>query len=827
MAKAHRISIVLATYNRANFIGAAVASVLGQSYKDFELLVVDDGSTDNTQQVLAKINDSRLRIIRQPNSGRSRALNVGLQQARGEYIGFQHPDDLYFPHKLAAVYTAATCNDEKRNSPNFEYRASVSGNIYPSVAFFQPVTIPLSTVMIRRHVLDKVGLFDEALHHFEDNDLCRRIAKRYPLGAIDEVTCSVRMHSDDTLENQDPGAIMSALNHYVSKVMEEDVDVRSDILEAGAHRLLGRYGLALTSLPSFADAGRTLIEKAKLYFLPKVSIIIPVYNGGDYLREAIDSALAQTYRNTEVIVVNDGSTDGGITEAIARSYGNRIRYASKPNGGVASALNRGIKEMSGELFSWLSHDDLYLPDKIARQIAVLAEQPQPFDCIVYGDFSVFSSSVSSAVPLHLPQTAPEAFRYFITEQNVLHGCTLLVPKSAFEQNGTFNETLRTTQDYDLWFRLAATHRFIHTSTMGVLARSHEDQGTRRMKDTVLIECDELLGGFVECLSSDELRRGASKAPAEALVGLAYSLAQRGFFGASRRALAVARSSVRESITDLISTGNLNGSHLAALEDVEGAIRVAEPFASERLEKLYVAAFAQRAEAQGTNGVRAISHDQIEGSPQQAFPARVHPSSKLGVKIGPWRILLAGLLELRRAEPKTPSEALFELAYDFAQRGLFNASQRALDLARSSVRASITDLRAKNPCNLDGQRLAALENVGGVVRLTEFASDRLEALLAQAEAQANTGATASPPDRLDTLREQVIPLLDPSSKLGVTTGLWSRSLILAKVVLRHERDALRASAKIRLKRLWRNSAVKDRSTPKRVSAYGGPGTSEKR
>ena len=72
---------------------------------------------------------------------------------------------------------------------------------------------------------------------------------------------------------------------------------------------------------------------------PRVSIVIPAYNGSDYMKEAIDSALAQTYPDVEVLVVNDGSDDDGRTEAIALSYGDRIRYFRKGNGGVASALN--------------------------------------------------------------------------------------------------------------------------------------------------------------------------------------------------------------------------------------------------------------------------------------------------------------------------------------------------------------------------------------------------------------------------------------------------------------------------------------------------------
>ena len=109
------------------------------------------------------------------------------------------------------------------------------------------------------------------------------------------------------------------------------------------------------------------------------------------MREAIDSALAQTYPNLEVIVVNDGSRDNGLTEEIARSYGERIRYFSKPNGGVSSALNMGIRNMRGEYFSWLSHDDVYEPDKIAKQVEVLQGcDKQTVICCIYDCFQIIN-----------------------------------------------------------------------------------------------------------------------------------------------------------------------------------------------------------------------------------------------------------------------------------------------------------------------------------------------------------------------------------------------------------------------------------------------------
>lgn len=94
--------------------------------------------------------------------------------------------------------------------------------------------------------------------------------------------------------------------------------------------------------------------------------MIPVYNGANFLNESINSALNLTCDNIEVIVVNDGSDDDGETEKIALFYKNQIKYISKENGGVSTALNVAIKNMNGEWMSWLSHDDLYYPRKIEK-----------------------------------------------------------------------------------------------------------------------------------------------------------------------------------------------------------------------------------------------------------------------------------------------------------------------------------------------------------------------------------------------------------------------------------------------------------------------------
>lgn len=274
---------------------------------------------------------------------------------------------------------------------------------------------------------------------------------------------------------------------------------------------------------------------------PKVSIVIPVYNGADFLEEAIDSALAQTYDNIEIIVVNDGSRDHGATERIALNYADKIRYFAKPNGGVASALNFAVAQMSGEYFSWLSHDDLYTREKIEHGIAAISA----VDCldrertIVYSDYAVFTDNPENSVDIKLPTTPPELFRYWLTIENRIHGCTLLVPKAAFKECGTFNETLRTTQDYDLWFRFAEHFRFVHIAQTLVKARSHAAQGSVAMAGLALGEINALLTHFTKSLSADELSGDGRKSPSAGYAEIAVSLTRRGFFDAAKVATKLA------------------------------------------------------------------------------------------------------------------------------------------------------------------------------------------------------------------------------------------------------------------------------------------------
>lgn len=210
-------------------------------------------------------------------------------------------------------------------------------------------------------------------------------------------------------------------------------------------------------------------------YQPKISIVIPAYNASNYLSEAIDSALSQTYNNYEIIVVNDGSKDDGATEKVALSYGDRIRYFRKENGGSSSALNMGIANMTGEWFSWLSHDDLYVPEKLERQIAYieslkLKENELPnhifFSAseLIDGEgkiIRVFDKNKADRIAEKIDSFPHNGHMIAEPTEYNFHGCSCLIHKKAFEDIGAFNDKLRLLNDVDLWFRLYSSGYKVH------------------------------------------------------------------------------------------------------------------------------------------------------------------------------------------------------------------------------------------------------------------------------------------------------------------------------------------------------------------------------
>lgn len=244
-------------------------------------------------------------------------------------------------------------------------------------------------------------------------------------------------------------------------------------------------------------------------FNPKVSIIIPVYNGANYLAEAIESALKQTYKNIEIIVVNDGSPDNGATEKVAMRYKDKIKYFSKPNGGTSTALNVGIKHMTGEYFSWLSHDDQYYPKKIERQIEELRKLKDK-NTIMMTDLDgineqyekIYETNYIKHIEFYPPR---EKSLLHPIIYNQTHGCTLLIPKVCFDKVGLFDEKEKVAQDFEFFYR--AFSEFPHKLIPEILvtARDSSNRQGRRSKAKGNEEYSRLYIKMIKGLSDEDYK----------------------------------------------------------------------------------------------------------------------------------------------------------------------------------------------------------------------------------------------------------------------------------------------------------------------------------
>ena len=240
---------------------------------------------------------------------------------------------------------------------------------------------------------------------------------------------------------------------------------------------------------------------------PKVSIVIPVYNGSNYLREAIDSALAQTYKNIEIIVVNDGSDDGSKTEEIALAYGNKIKYYFKDNGGTASAFNYGICRMTGNFFCWLSHDDIFLKHKIKEQVSFLQDSNIK---ICYSKVYIIDEQGHITREDNSPWYPRMVAIKKIIQANYINGCSIMIASECFKEVGLFNEELKYTQDTEMWIRLLSKYEIKLIDKYLIKYRSYDDSRTKRDRLFIVEEEKQMVNDIFDKIVIDTLYTHSSK-----------------------------------------------------------------------------------------------------------------------------------------------------------------------------------------------------------------------------------------------------------------------------------------------------------------------------
>ncbi|MBV6626467.1 MAG: glycosyltransferase [Rivularia sp. (in: Bacteria)] len=421
------ISIVITVYNRSHYLGNAIESVLNQTHNDFELIIWDDASTDNSLDIAYQYaeRDKRIRVIAsKQNMGCSPAIKAAVEAATGDYIGWVDSDDMLVKSALeetslilnnhpqvGLVYTDYELMDSEGNlhglGPRCQIPYSKEGLLVDLMTFHFR--------LIRRSVYDAVGGVDDSFDRGEDYDLCLKLSEVTEVYHIAKPLYYYRRHdsnvTNDNLKNiyWAQKAINDALKRrgldkdyeldtnitaffsIKPKTKAEDTEQGSQCYEA-VNTVL-RTGVEGESQSDNQFQGNILnatvkksAEAERNSTSPLVSIIIPCYNPGEMFERCLNSCFEQTYPNIEIIIVDNNSTDGSIAIArkLAANTSRRVVFTKCHSQGQNYAFNHGFTLATGDYIQWLDADDSLMPDKIALQVAALEQNPN-FD-IAYGDW---------------------------------------------------------------------------------------------------------------------------------------------------------------------------------------------------------------------------------------------------------------------------------------------------------------------------------------------------------------------------------------------------------------------------------------------------------
>lgn len=449
-------SVVIPCFNQAHFLGEAIESVLAQTYPHVEVVVVDDGSTDNTAAVVERY--PSVRYIRQSNQGVSEARNTGLRITNGDYLVFLDADDRLVRDALKTGVDYLTSNQEIAFVSGHYNLVAADGKLLgePAVPCVENghfeallrgcyIHLPASAIF-RRSLFEHVGGFSPSVGPCADHDLYLRVARAFPIACHHSVVADYRFHSASmsrkpdemlraaarvlesqreyskrrpelrnaiksgrrSLRNEYSGLVLADIfnsisgNHWWRAVKDFGTLTRHD---PGALKLIPPRVSRRTGASSAADPRREVpsepVRRGPLVAatVPRVTVVIPFFNAEDYLAETIQSVLNQTFSGWELILVDDGSADSG--RAIADGYAKKcpakitvVQHEGRANRGVCASRNLAISMARGEYIAPLDADDVWLPQKLEEQVEILDANPSAG--LVYGHSRYWQSWSSTA-----------------------------------------------------------------------------------------------------------------------------------------------------------------------------------------------------------------------------------------------------------------------------------------------------------------------------------------------------------------------------------------------------------------------------------------------
>ena len=395
-----QVSIIIPVYNVEPYLRQCLDSILGQTFTNFEVVLVNDGSTDNSGficQEYARL-DSRFKYFDKENGGVSDARNSGLDLAQGDYVTFLDADDFLFEDHLEKLYRATTLSDAdimiggysrfdgsdfyfykdhfKRDSLisftstqaiqfldsmldiQFFNFSTACGKLFKRT-LFKELRFPLGRYAENQFIMWKLYLNAESIYAFNGDSYVYRsnnegLSSVFSVKHLDYIEAlEERIKSTKDLEGIDINLSFNMYRYVLKRILEQleehgYIDEAKEVREKLELAEQGQYPFLTDEVKEIeVENGGELI-----------SIIVPIYNVEKYLRMCLDSIEHQTYSNIEVLLINDGSPDSSgeiCQEYVARD--SRFRYFEKENGGLSDARNYGIERSNGMYLTFVDSDD--------------------------------------------------------------------------------------------------------------------------------------------------------------------------------------------------------------------------------------------------------------------------------------------------------------------------------------------------------------------------------------------------------------------------------------------------------------------------------------
>ena len=454
------VSVVIPCHNHGRFLAEAVGSVLEQSRPADEILIVDDGSTDDSREVARALaaQHPTVRVLEQPASGHpAHARNAGVRATSGDYVLCLDADDRLSPGFLAAcVAGLEQTGGSVAYGPQQDFGTSSAYEahaVHFDLAMLARCNFVGSASLFRRSAWEDAGGYDASVG-YEDWDFWVGCAAAGHLF----------LHVPDALwfhRNHDGASVFAQHTRDDARIKARIVLKRPQLYTEG--QLAWARGVldgdpGWTSLAAPVGIVPTVNGVPQRHEGPAVSVIVPTHNRPEQLRETLESIAAQTFRDFEVLVVNDAGTD---VRDVVESFADRMAVtylAHEQNRQLAASRNTGIRAARGRYIAYLDDDDVFYPNHLETLVGALAATGAR---VAYADAVRARVGADGTVARDVPYSFDFSRDRFLFANYIPVNC-IVHERSCLDEVGLFDEELATPlEDWELWIRLSQATDFVH------------------------------------------------------------------------------------------------------------------------------------------------------------------------------------------------------------------------------------------------------------------------------------------------------------------------------------------------------------------------------